>query len=110
MVTDKDREAAANVAHLCGWSGTIQHDMRHGVCEGIAHEYPDQVALVQAFAAHREAAIAERDAQLVNWLRERVNTPAPSNDGLTARAAISLIADAIEMKEPWSLNQYYEGE
>ena len=71
MVTDKDREAAANVAHLCGWSGTIQHDMRHGVCEGIAHEYPDQVALVQAFAAHREAAIAERDAQLVKWLHSQ---------------------------------------
>lgn len=95
MVTDKDREAAENHASAYGMYRV---------------HFKDTDPLPMAFAAHREAAIAERDAQLVNWLRERVNTPAPSNDGLTARAAISLIADAIEMKEPWSLNQYYEGE
>jgi len=57
----------------------------------------EEEALVQAFAAHREAAIAERDAQLVKWLRgEREVYPATEYSGFCA-----MIADDIESGEPW---------
>lgn len=62
--TQSDREAAANVAVMCGWSGTIRQDMLNGTCEAIRHEYGEQVALIEAFAAHRIASTAAKDAEI----------------------------------------------
>lgn len=75
MVTDKDREAAENHASAYGMYRV---------------HFKDTDPLPMAFAAHREAAIAERDAQLVKWLRS-------THIG----AALPNIVRRIESGEPW---------
>ena len=100
MVTDKDRELFISLSGL-------SHDCRMAerIRKGFAY-----TAEIEEIAAHREAAIAEHDAQLVKWLRELArkyeNMMGLTRDGAVRRLgtihdALLDKADAIEAKEPW---------
>ncbi len=84
MVTDKDREAAAAIY------AQVEPDTFIGSEEGIQY-------MAELISAHREAAIAERDAQLVKWL-ERLEE---GNQGTLKAAHVRDVRERIEAKEPW---------
>lgn len=61
-------------------------------------EWIDALNLAEAFARHRQAAIKERDAEIVAWLRVREGDYRMSGQGGYA-TVLDLVADAIERGE-----------
>lgn len=88
-VNEADREAAASGYFAwCSGNPVIPDRMKAG--------NSDDHSMVQAFARHRQAAIKERDAQIVAWLREDFT----GDDAVSSFTEARLIlADAIERGE-----------